>query len=358
MKWRGQYFVDLVLPFGLRSAPFIFNSIAELVEWILRNNYAIRDLLHYLDDYITAGPPGRPICAQNLAIAATVCQRLGVPLHPGKTVGPATCLVVLGIELDTISQTARLPASKLLELKLILRGWQSRKWCTRVELESLIGKLHHACLVVWPGRTFLRRMINLLCVFRSRNHPIRLNVEFRLDLQWWIEFIEEWNGTNFFVLPGLFPVADLVVTSDAAGSIGYGALYQQQWFNQRWMPTQTLLSIAYKEFFPVVIAAHLWGAQWINRRVCFRLDNASVVAILNACTFRDTQIMALLRALLGVAARFNFTFEAVHLPGVDNPVADALSRFNWQVFRRLAPDSSPYPTPIPDAILHSLRPRI
>ena len=24
MKWRGQYFVDLVLPFGLCSAPFIF----------------------------------------------------------------------------------------------------------------------------------------------------------------------------------------------------------------------------------------------------------------------------------------------------------------------------------------------
>ena len=35
MKWRGVYFVDLALPFGLRSAPFIFNSIADMVEWIL-----------------------------------------------------------------------------------------------------------------------------------------------------------------------------------------------------------------------------------------------------------------------------------------------------------------------------------
>jgi hypothetical protein len=52
----GKFYVDLVLPFGLRSAPFIFNSIADLVEWILRNNYMIRDLLHYLDDYITADP--------------------------------------------------------------------------------------------------------------------------------------------------------------------------------------------------------------------------------------------------------------------------------------------------------------
>ena len=63
------------------------------------------------------------------------------------------------------------------------------------------------------------------------DHPIRLNAAFRLDLQWWIDFVEEWNGTKFFLLPGLMSLADLWVTSDAAGSIGYGAVYHQQWFN-------------------------------------------------------------------------------------------------------------------------------
>jgi hypothetical protein len=121
-------------------------------------------------------------------------------------------------------------------------------------------------------------MINLLCVFRSRNHPIRLNVQFRLDLRWWVQFIDELNGTNFFLVPGLFPVADLFVTSDAAGSIGYGASYRQPWFNQQWMPSQMRLSIAYKEFLPVVIAAHLlWGGQWSNRRVCFWLTRFLVL---------------------------------------------------------------------------------
>ena len=46
MKWPGKFFVDLVLPFGLRSAPFIFNLVADMVEWILRHNYSISDLLH------------------------------------------------------------------------------------------------------------------------------------------------------------------------------------------------------------------------------------------------------------------------------------------------------------------------
>ena len=49
MRWREQYFVDLTLPFGLRSAPYIFYSVASMVELILRSNYHIRFLFHYLE---------------------------------------------------------------------------------------------------------------------------------------------------------------------------------------------------------------------------------------------------------------------------------------------------------------------
>jgi hypothetical protein len=32
MYWKGQYYVDLTQPFGLRSAPGIFNSVADLLN--------------------------------------------------------------------------------------------------------------------------------------------------------------------------------------------------------------------------------------------------------------------------------------------------------------------------------------
>ena len=51
MKWRAKYFIALALPFGLRSAPYIFSSLADLLEWILKHNYGINFLLHYLDDF-------------------------------------------------------------------------------------------------------------------------------------------------------------------------------------------------------------------------------------------------------------------------------------------------------------------
>ena len=151
MKWQGQYYVDLALPFGLRSAPFIFNTVAEAVEWILVNSYKVPDLLHYLDDFVTAGPPDFPQCAQNLSTSLAVCKHLGLPLHLGKCVGPTPLLTVLGIELDSLGQVARLPADKLQALRDLILSWLPRKWCFRQELESLIGHLHHPAKVVWPG---------------------------------------------------------------------------------------------------------------------------------------------------------------------------------------------------------------
>ena len=354
MKWRYQYYVDLALPFGLRSAPFIFNAIADLVEWIVVHSYQIPDLLHYLDDFITMGPPEWSQCAHNLRTALAVCKRLGLPLHPGKCVGPSTVLVVLGIELDSVNQEARLPAQKLSALKELISSWLPRKWCNRQDLESLIGHLHHAAKVVWPGRTFLRRMIDLLSRFRRRDHPVRLNREFHLDLRWWHHFLSDWHGVSFCLFPGLVPEAGVEVSSDAAGSIGFGAYLKDYWFAGSWAPSQQQQSVAYKEFFPVVIAAHVWGHMWCKRHVLFHSDNEAVVHILNTRTSKVPSLMQLLRSLLLSAARHSFSFSARHVPGVNNQIADALSRFRWQDFRQLVPDAQPHPMWTPPELLAAL----
>ena len=98
MRWRGKYYVDLALPFSLRSAPYLFNSVADIVEWILKHLHPVLDLLHYLDDFITVGSPNSPLRAQYLSIAQQVCHTLGLPLHPLKCVGPSSVMVVLSIE--------------------------------------------------------------------------------------------------------------------------------------------------------------------------------------------------------------------------------------------------------------------
>lgn len=49
--WEGNYYVDLVLPFGLRSSAGIFNQFADLVRWILRNKYDVQLIVNYSDDF-------------------------------------------------------------------------------------------------------------------------------------------------------------------------------------------------------------------------------------------------------------------------------------------------------------------
>lgn len=112
-------------------------------------------------------------------------------------------------------------------------------------------------------------MINLLCCFSKKDHPIHLNKEFHWDFQWWHQFLMDWHGVSFWLFLGNTPAPDVEVSSDAAGSLGFGAYLQGQWFVGSWRSSQYEQPIAYKELFPIVIAAYVWGHQWHRRHVLF-----------------------------------------------------------------------------------------
>ena len=72
MMWRDKLCVDTTLPFGLRSAPKIFNAVADASEWIREHN-GVRELLHYLDDFLIFGVPDSLECQQALEKALQLC---------------------------------------------------------------------------------------------------------------------------------------------------------------------------------------------------------------------------------------------------------------------------------------------
>ena len=150
------------------------------------------------------------------------------------------------------------------------------------------------------------------------------------------------------------PIVDFQVSSDAAGSLGYGAIFNTKWFCGAWSMKQHSLSIAYK-LFPIVVAAALWGSQWVSRWVEFPCDNESVVAVLKSGTSRDHHLMGLLRHLSLLAIRHSFKLTASSVRGLANPVADSLSRFQFQRFRRLAPQADLTPSVIPESLLAALQ---
>ena len=106
-----------------------------------------------LNNFVTAVSPSQH-CAHNMSIASSL--KMARPSSPFENCeGPATVLVVLGIEFDSINQAARLPADKLSALQGLISSWLPRRWCNRRKLDSRFGYLHYAANVVWPGRAFL-----------------------------------------------------------------------------------------------------------------------------------------------------------------------------------------------------------
>lgn len=99
----------MALPFGLHLAPYIFTTIADIVQWMLTINNGINFLRHYLDYFLTLGPPASLVCFNNLQVCVQLCSKLGLLLHPDKLEGPSTCLSILGIELDSTTLQAHLP---------------------------------------------------------------------------------------------------------------------------------------------------------------------------------------------------------------------------------------------------------
>jgi len=81
-----------------------------------------------------------------------------------------------------------------------------------------------------------------------------------------------------------------------------------------------------KELIPIVMAAAMWGKAWGGLVVCCRCDNDAVVAVVNRRTSRDQDLMHLLRCLSFFEAAFSFRVVASHIPGVENTLADDLSR--------------------------------
>eukprot|EP00731_Ephydatia_muelleri_P007126 Em0003g1374a len=293
IEWKGSVYCDAMLPFGLRSAAKIFSAVADALEWILRRK-GVDHMAHYLDDFINLGTPHSSQCADSLRIVVDTCAELGVPLALDKCEGPSTCLTFLGIELDTETRTLRLPRDKL------------------------------------PGHS--------RDVAREETNDRMLAAN--------------WNGTGLIPQDRITPTITLY--TDAAGSWGCGASWNQQWFQVQWSESATLLPISVKEMLPIIMTAATWGAQWHSQLVACYCDNQAVVATLATRSSKEEQLANLLRCLFYFKALFQFELRGIHIPGAQNQAADALSRNRIDVFFQQVPKADLYLHPIPSRLVEIL----
>lgn len=337
--FRNHLYFHTALPFGLKSSCHIWERYSTAAEWIVKNELNIGNIMHYVDDSFIVEPTAAA-CQQDMNRIDELFNNLGLTIAAEKTVGPTTKITFLGIQIDSDQMTIGLDADRVASILTLVSEWLNKSACSLHQLLSLIGILSWAANVVAHGRTFIQHLRHLAqeydhIIDHHDETLIGINNACQEDLHWWHSFVAQWNGISLLWEEEWLEVTNSLQPHTDACNSGYGAVCGRQWFHAQWSPEQQRLaeedtisrdSMPFKELYALVTAAATWGHQWNRKRITFRTDCEPVVVSLNKGTSRNRRMMQLLRLLHYYAAKHHFKYRAVHIPGVDNVIADELSR--------------------------------
>ena len=278
----------------------------------------------YLDDFLIVEESYQQ-CLEGQHILITLLRDLGFRISWSKVIGPAQELPFLGIVISTIHSTLSLDKEKVAKLKVKLSWFQSKTRASKRQLQSLAGSLNWACQAVRGGRFFLRRVLDSISVLKASSHKCRLSQAFKRDVRWWLSFLDRFNGTLYYRSCG-----HCVVHTDECNK-GAGMFCNGDWSYVNWekdLPGATSLHINNKEIIAVTLAAKHWAGAWRDSDVLVGTDSTVTKAVINKGTCKNKYVMAALRELFWLSVHYNFRIRAIHIPGVINQMADAISRLH------------------------------
>jgi hypothetical protein len=331
----GEYYYDTTLPQGGSSSCQIFEDFSTALEAI-NAYYTKQHSTHYLDDFFFVDPNIKVSLSSKLTFDA-ICHDIGVPQAPDKVTQPSHITEFLGISLNSLTWTAALPMDKVSAYSEHIEEAILRKKVTQQQLQSLVGKLSFATLVV-PARAFLRRLIEKINTVKQPHHFITLTISMKEDLKVWLDFLRNYNGVTYFRALTIYPDDHYNMGADASKQ-GYGATFGEYWIQEKYPESwQTMfenneIGITTLELFPIYVLINLFGKRVKNSFVLFHSDNEGVVEVINKQSSPNNIIMNIIRPLVLTLMENNIMLRSKHIPGVKNVLCDCISRF--QVNRQL-----------------------
>lgn len=329
--WNGNWYFDTSLIMGCRSAPYIAMRCSKAIKHI--HNQMGYFSIAYADDFSGAEHKNKAWVAYKAFV--TLLRDLGVEEAADKSVPPAPVIVFLGTGIDAESQTIFVTPDRLLELQYDLEQWRYMTWCTRNQLESIIGKLQFCTNCVRAGRVFINRLLNeLRQMVRHRSYVVSEQV--RLDLKWWWDFLPRFQS-SYILWPEQFMEPGEILQTDSSKR-AIGAICKNCYFHSRfpdWMEAQDR-NIADLEMLGVLFACKKWTQLLQKKKIVIRCDNMAVVEVINNGKTRSRFLQAALRELTMLCCLNSIEILCVHLPGRANLLPDCLSRwYHGAEYRRM-----------------------
>lgn len=366
-RFEGARYEFKVLPFGVSVAPYVFDRLLRpVMAWLRRAGVR---LCIYLDDILVLGPTAEE-CSRAGQLVAELLHDLGFRLHHDKSeLVPSTRRKFLGFEIDSEAMTLHLPHDKVRRIARECRRlanlatFRSEPPSVRT-LARLLGQITAASTAVSVHR-FRSGALERDRAAALRDHgrwegPCPLRPAAIKELRWWGANLHRVHGR-----PVRLPSPDVVVQTDAS-ALGWGAvvvdsptLPQLRGRTLRGRLPRGLRDAVSNEteLYGVGAALHALSrlAPLTGRHVRIQTDSTAALYYVNKGAGRSQPLSQLALPIWRRALRSQMLVSAEHLPGLDNSVADALSRRapssdDWELRPRVFRDlCRRFPTPTLDA---------
>ncbi len=348
MQWRGKYYYDTCLPFGLKNSPSLWERFSRMLEWILRTYLGVKHVAHYVDDFLIP-VPNLNHGIHLMALVKKCWAILGIPASDDKCIGPFSSLVYLGILVDMAQKRILVPDDKKTKAVKTLNKLLSTKVANIKDIESILGSLTFLAKVVPQGRAFLGRLRHSLT--QATGTSVNLDPGTLWDIRWWRTTLPTWSGVSLIREATITASHDIQLCTDASG-IGMGAMFGSKWFQLKWDSSITKLNDAtqnaatYLELLAIAYALNTWGPELERKRILFYTDCKPAMFAINRAYSPVPRILTVVRQIVILSLKYNFDITLHHIDGTSNLICDFLSR-NFDQAQSSFKDQFPILSPSP-----------
>ncbi len=255
-------------------------------------------------------------------------SQLGLRVNWEKSkLSPAQRISFLGVELDSVSMTARLTEERAQSVLNCLSSFGGRTVVPLKQFQRLLGHMASVAAVTPLGLLHMRPLQHWLHSRVPRwawcRGALRVNItqECRRSFSPWTDLAFLRAGVP------LEQVSRHVVVTTDASSTGWGATCNGQAASGLWTGPRLLWHINCLELLAVHLALRQFRPLLLGKHVLVRTDNTAAVSYINRMGgIRSRRMSQLARHLLLWSHTRLKSLRAVHIPGVLNRAADALSR--------------------------------
>ncbi len=323
--FEGRAYQYKVLPFGLSLSPRVFTKVAEAALVPLREQ-GVR-ILNYLDDWLILAQSQDQLCEHRDMVLSHLSQ-LGLQVNWEKSkLSPVQRISFLGMELDSVSQTARLTQERAQSVLNCLNTFKNRTAAPLKQFQRLLGHMAAAAAVTPLGLLHMRPLQHWLhgrvprWAWQSGTLRVQVTPACR-------QTFTPWSDLSF--LRAGVPLEQVsrhaVVYTDASAK-GWGATFNGHAVSGVWTDPQLHWHINCLELLAVHLALNRLKRRLRGEHVLVRTDNTATVAYINRQGgLRSRRMSQLARHLLLWSRKHLRSLRAIHIPGLLNRTADELSR--------------------------------